>query len=140
MNSLLANFLQRAFLEMNVKEIKGSKHNPRILQYHKFTSLGASDDETPWCSSFVNFVTIKCGVDGTNSAAARSWEQWGNLLKKPLPGCIAVFARGLNPKFGHVAFYLYETKKYIYCLGGNQENAVTISTFPKSRLICYRRV
>lgn len=135
-----ANFLQTALMEMNVKEIKGKNHNPRILQYHKSTSLKASTDEIPWCSSFANFIVIKCGVEGTNSALARSWEKWGKELKKPIPGCIVVLKRGDDPKYGHVTFYLYETKKYIYCVGGNQGDSVSIVAYPKSKLVCYRTI
>ena len=136
----LALFLQKAFKEINVQEVKGDKHNPRILYYHKFTSLGASTDEIPWCSSFLNFIAVKCGERGTDSAMARSWEDWGKYLTTPVPGCVVVFERGPDPKKGHVSLYLYETKKYIYCLGGNQGDAVAISPYPKSRLVCYRGV
>jgi len=137
---MLANFLQEAFKEMNVKEIAGKNHNPRVLQYHNATSLKASTDEVPWCSSFVNFIAQKCGDKGTNSAAARSWEKWGKKLSKPVPGCIVVFSRGSNPAFGHVAFYLYESNNNIYVLGGNQSNKVCIAPYAKSRLICYRGI
>lgn len=137
-NNKLAEFLEEAFKEMNVKEIKGSNHNPRIIQYHKSTSLKASTDEIPWCSSFANHVIKKRKVEGTNSAWARSFETWGDPLLKPVPGCIAVFKRDENPTHGHVSFYLYETNKYIYCIGGNQGDAVSIAPYPKSKLICYR--
>jgi len=135
---MLSEFLQEAFKEMNVQEIKGKNHNQRIIQYHNSTSLKASTDEVPWCSAFANFIVQKCGDTGTNSALARSWEKWGEELKKPVPGCIVVFSRGTNPMYGHVAFYLYETKKYIYVLGGNQGDAVSIKPYDKSRVVCYR--
>lgn len=138
--SMEANFLQAAFQEMNVKEIKGKNHNPRILQYHKATNLKASTDEVPWCSAFVNFIVQKSDYVGTDSALARSWEHWGNELDRPVPGCVVVLSRGSNPKFGHVGFYLYETKKNIVLLGGNQGDAVSIGSYLKSRLICYRGV
>ncbi|MCK5606612.1 TIGR02594 family protein [Candidatus Pacearchaeota archaeon] len=134
----LAEFLQKAFEEMNVKEIKGKNHNPRILQYHNSTNLRASTDEIPWCSSYANFVVIKCGVEGTKSAMARSFETWGDPLAKPIPGCVVVLKRGPDTTKGHVNFYLYETKKYIYCIGGNQGDAVSIARFPKSSVVCYR--
>lgn len=136
--NLQALFLQKAFLEMNVKEVKGKNHNPRIIQYHKVTSLGASTDEIPWCSSFANFIVKRCGVEGTGSAMARSWENWGESLDKPIPGCLVVLKRGDNPLYGHVTFFLYETKKNIYCLGGNQGDSVAISSYSKSRVVCYR--
>lgn len=133
-----ALILQTAFKEMNVKEVKGKNHNPRILLYHNATNLKASTDEVPWCSSFMNWIVIKCGIEGTKSAMARSWETWGMYLLKPVPGCIVVLDRGLDPKFGHVAIFLYETKKNIYVIGGNQADSVNISSYPKSRLVTYR--
>lgn len=134
-----AKFLQLAFKEMNVKEVKGRNHNPRILHYHNFTSLKASADEVPWCSSFVNFVLAKAGYYGTGSALARSFDRWSQPLDKPVPGCVTVFSRGDNSGFGHVAFFLYETKKSITVIGGNQGDAVSIASYPKSRLVGYRK-
>eukprot|EP01156_Anaeramoeba_ignava_P011257 Anaeramoba_ignava/a482504_22.p5 GENE.a482504_22~~a482504_22.p5 ORF type:complete len:143 (+),score=5.17 a482504_22:255-683(+) len=60
-----------------VTEIRGRKHNPRIIEYHKSTTLRASNDETAWCSSFVNWCIEQAGLKGTDSAAARSWLKWG---------------------------------------------------------------
>lgn len=137
-NLHLAAFLQTAFSEMHIREVKGKNHNPRILQYHAATSLKASADEIPWCSAFANWVVQKCGLQGTNSALARSWESWGETLKKPVPGCLVVLSRGQDPRFGHVGFYLYETKKTIAILGGNQKDSVSIAYYDKSRLVGYR--
>lgn len=135
---MLANFIQTALIEMNVKEVKGKNHNPRILQYHKATSLKASADEIAWCAAFANWILAQCGIEGTNSAMARSFEKWGKELKKPTPGCLVVFSRGDSKIFGHVAFYMYETSKYVYCLGGNQSDSVSIAKYAKNRVICYR--
>lgn len=134
-----AEFLQAALMEMNVREVKGKNHNPRILQYHKATSLKASADEVPWCASYMNFIIEeKCGVKGTNSAAARSFETWGKELQFPNPGCVVVLSRGSNPAYGHVGFYLYESNDKIYIVGGNQNNSVSIEGYKKSRLVSYR--
>lgn len=130
-------FYNTAKGEMGINEFPGKKHNKRVLEYHDTTSLDAPDDETPWCSSFVNWVVRKCGLKGTNSAAAKSWMKWGKELKKPVKGCIVVFSRkGGN----HVAFYDHEDANYIYVLGGNQSNSVNISAYAKSRLLGYRGV
>jgi uncharacterized protein (TIGR02594 family) len=135
---MLSKILQNAFIEMNVKEIPGKNHNPRILLYHNSTSLKASTDEVPWCSSFANYIVGKAGLEGTNSAMARSWEKWGKEISKPIPGCIVVFSRGSDKRFGHVAIFLYETKKNIYVIGGNQSDSVNIASYPKSKLVTYR--
>jgi len=139
-NLALASFLQIAAMELNVKEIPGKNHNPRILHYHKFTSLGATSDEVPWCSSAVNFVVVSAGFKGTNNAMARSWETWGKELLIPLPGCIVVLSRGDNPRYGHSFFFLNETSKMIRGISPNTGDKWTIASFPKNRLLGYRTV
>jgi len=129
-----------ALAELDVEEIAGSAHNPRILEYHATTSLRATDDETPWCSSFVNWCVRRAGHNGTDSAAARSWLRWGRPLATPSTGCIVVLSRGSNPASGHVGFYEGETGSHVRVLGGNQSNAVNVSSYPKSRLLGYRSV
>ena len=53
-------------LDSDVVEIGGRGHNPRILEYHASTSLSANRDETPWCSSFVNWCFAQAETRGTN--------------------------------------------------------------------------
>ncbi|MBI4854324.1 MAG: TIGR02594 family protein [Acidobacteria bacterium] len=127
-----------ALAEVGVKEFPGSGDNPRIVQYLKSTNLGApssSQDETPWCSAFANWCVEQSGYEGTDSAWARSWLNWGKKTTTPERGCIVVFSRDGG---GHVAFYIGETADHIEVLGGNQSNEVKISMYPKSRLLGYR--
>lgn len=129
--------------ELGTSEQSGStRNNPRILEYHASTTLPgnlARIDETAWCSSFVNWCISRVGLKGTNSARARSWQDWGRKLSDPVPGCITVFSRpSAGPQSGHVAFYVSETATHIKVLGGNQSNQVKESNYPKSRLLSYR--
>lgn len=129
--------------ELGTTEQAGSvRNNPRILEYHASTTLPgnlARIDETAWCSSFVNWCISRVELKGTNSARARSWQDWGRKLTNPVPGCIVVFSRpSAGPKSGHVAFYVSETATHIRVLGGNQSNQVKQSNYAKSRLIGYR--
>lgn len=130
--------LEMAFSLLGESEIPGSKHNPRIIEMHSYTTLKAKTDEVPWCSSFVNFCMESSGVKGTGSAAARSWMNWGIKTDSPKRGDIVVIKRGSSSWQGHVFFYLKEDDKYIYGLGGNQNNMVSIDKFPKSKLLGYR--
>lgn len=66
--------------ETGQREVAGSRHNGRILEYHATTTLGARSDETAWCSSFVNWTMEKAGHRGTDSAAAISWKHWGDKV------------------------------------------------------------
>lgn len=132
------DWLKKAFEELGQKEISGEKDNPRIIEYHSATTLKASEDEVPWCSSFVSWILEKSNIKSTRSASARSYLDFGEKLFKAKRGAIAVFARPPNPKNGHVAFYLYETDKHICVLGGNQDNQVKVSLYNKSNLLAYR--
>lgn len=120
--------------EVGVKEVSGSKHNPRVIEYHSTTGK-FSDDETPWCASFVNWVMQKAGYQGTNSAMALSWQSWGKKLTKPAYGSIAVFSWGGGK--GHVGFVVGKSGNNIQVLGGNQSNQVNVSSFGTSQVVAY---
>lgn len=126
--------------ELGVREIRGPEHNPRVLEYHASTGLSADDDETPWCSSFVNWCFEQCGMVGTNSARARSWLDWGQRVGVAVPGCVVVFSRPPKPSSGHVAFFVGRSNggDTVRVLGGNQGNAVSIREYPISRVIDFR--
>lgn len=124
------------------------QHNERIVEYHKTTTLKASDDETPWCSSFVNWVMIQSGYKGTNSAAAKSWEKWGTAVTTPTKGNIVVIKKKSGPDQAtgstsgyHVGFLISKSDKYITILGGNQGNSVKESNYKLSSydVIAYRK-
>lgn len=125
--------------KIGVKEIKGRNHNEFIVKFHQATTLKSTDDETPWCSSFVNWCCQMVGIKGTQSAAARSWLNWGEEIKKPYEGCIVIFQRGNSSWQGHVGFFVKDNgDNTIDVLGGNQSNAVNISAYSKNKLLGYR--
>ncbi|MDX2215634.1 MAG: TIGR02594 family protein [Oculatellaceae cyanobacterium bins.114] len=133
--------IARREMEAGVKEFPGDRDNPRIVEYLKSTTLDqglASEDETAWCSAFVNWCMEQANRQGTNSAWARSWLNWGKSLRDPKLGCIAVFSRG--EQSGHVGFYIAQTPTHIRVLGGNQGDAVNITEIEKTRLLGYRWV
>jgi uncharacterized protein (TIGR02594 family) len=114
--------------------------NPRITEYFATTSLGPQPDSVPWCSAFVNFCVTKSGNNGTHSALARSWLNWGEESDDFIPGCVIVIARG-GPGTGHVGFYAgRDPEGNIQLLGGNQHNSVNISSFPRATVLGKRRL
>lgn len=135
-------WLALALAELGTAELAGSRHNPRILEYHACTTLKATQDEVPWCSAFACWAMeggeLGRAIRSTRSAAARSWMQWGVELKQPRLGCLAVFSRSSNPAFGHVAFYLDGYGGMLDILGGNQSNRVCIAKYGTGRLLGYR--
>ena len=131
-----------ALKEVGVHEVTGPAANPRIVEYASYTSLKATSDEVAWCSSAANFCVAKAGFKGTNSAAARSWLDWGKVLDKPIVGCIVVFDRkdASNPNAAHVAICDHEdiSNGIIRVLGGNQSDSFCVARYPISKVLGYR--
>ena len=135
-----------ALAELGQHEITGAGDAPRVLEYLRTTTLPAalaSQDETAWCSAFVNWCLEQAKCPRTHSAAARSWLTWGQALQVPRRGCIAVFSRdGGGPVVttlsGHVAFYMRTVGHAIEVLGGNQHDRVCVAPYDQSRLLGYR--
>ena len=117
--------------ERGVKEITGASAHPQIVAYHATTTLKATSDEVPWCSSFVNWVMAKAKYPITKSAAAKSWATYGQSCALH-PGCLVVFTRkGGN----HVGFCVGDTSTTVKVLGGNQSNEVNIASYRKENMI-----
>lgn len=132
-------WLEVAMEELGVCEYPGKKHNPRIVEYHRTTTLKATSDEVPWCSAFVGWCLEQVGIVGTRSAAARSWMQWGAAHLQAQRGSIVVFRRGSNPAQGHVAFFLERVgDSLVKVLGGNQGNRVSVANYQEKDVIGYR--
>lgn len=134
-----APWMDIATAELGVHEDSlPGQHNLRIVEYHQSTSCKATEDETPWCSSFVNWVLEQAGKVGTNSAAAKDWLKWGVAVDCPTPGVITVIRQKTNgctaatgSRSGyHVAFFVSLNPSYIRLLGGNQNDRVRYSNFP----------
>lgn len=129
-------WMQVATGELNkrVKEYADPGENPRIVMYlQTCTNLSPSEtnnDETPWCSAFVNWCLKQAGIAGTNHALASSWKTWGQATI-PKYGAIVV----LN---GHVGFFVREVSGYYEILGGNQSDAVTLARYSKSSVLACR--
>lgn len=135
--------LQTALSQYGVKEVVGKKHNPQILKYFKATGLDSDklNDETAWCSAFANWVAKSSGYEKSNQLTARSWLKVGESTQDPQPGDVVVFWRDSPESWkGHVGFFVRQTKRYVYVLGGNQKNQVNIKAFPKTRLLDYRKL
>ena len=125
-------------LAFGVTESKGKNfNNLRILNYIKTTgawntrsdtgAFAYRKDETPWCSAFVNWCILESGINGTNSAMAKSWLEWGMEIEEPCYGCIAVYSRVGG---SHVGFYTGSEGNKSLLLGGNQSDSVCLKRYP----------
>jgi uncharacterized protein (TIGR02594 family) len=122
-----------------IEDTRPYKSAKRIEEYHAATTGGAMPDDVPWCSSFLCWCMERAGIRSTRSKAAASWLRWGAACA-PRPWAVCVFgklhedARGT----GHVALSLGLTSKYVYVIGGNQQNAVTIAQRATSEVLAWR--
>lgn len=127
------------------KKGKGKKNTEsRIVFYHSFTSLKATEDEVSWCSSFVCAAHEECGLPSTKSAAARSWLKYGKSSRHDVQvGDVVVFWReDIHGSKGHVALLAAPWKPgddYVLVLGGNQDNTVRYKKYPAAQILDFRR-
>lgn len=128
---------------IGLKENKGSKHAPLIVQmWARIKLAGIKDDETPWCAAFVGSCLEEAGIKSTRSAAALSYEKYGTGLNYPVVGAIAYKKRYNSAGKtigGHVFFVAgQDAQGRIMGLGGNQSDQVCIAPFNKSVILGYR--
>jgi len=132
-----------ALSQVGVSEFVGNIDNPQILKYFDETGYNGSKlkDETAWCSAFINWCALKSGFEKTGKLTARSWMKIGEERTIPTLGDIVVFWRE-SPKSwkGHVGIFIRATKNWVYVLGGNQNNRVKISAYPRNRVLGYRKL
>ena len=131
-------WMAHAWRHLGTRERAGSRHEPDILEF--FEDAGHGDvkrDEVPWCAAFTGACLARAGEVASGSLLARSYLDWGTSIDEPRPGAVTVLSRG-EPWAGHVGFWIGETDGSVVLLGGNQSDAVTVTRFPKSRLLGFR--
>ena len=130
-------WLTEAEKYIGTKEIRGSRHNPQILEFWDEIGMGGiNTDEVPWCASFVGAMLEECGIRSTRSGSSKSYLNWGTPIPKPILGCIVVFTRKGG---GHVGFVEGTDKNgNLYVLGGNQSDAVNVKLFKTTNVVGYR--
>lgn len=133
----------KALSQYGIREVNGNKDHPQILAY--FESLGFDgsklQEETAWCSAYVNWVAKECGYPYSGKLNARSWLTIGQATETPDIGDIVVLWRESPESWkGHVGFYISQNQQYIYLLGGNQKNMVCIQPYDKKRVLDYRKL
>lgn len=140
----MGDIVRIAAQELGEKEIPGAAHNQRIVEYAREAGFAwIDDDETPWCSIFINWCAKKAGLQQSKRATARSWLTVGTPVDRPEPGDIVVFWRESPHSWkGHVGIFLgySHDATRIYCLGGNQGNQVSITALGCGYLLGFRRL
>lgn len=136
---------------IGTKEIVGSIHNPQVLAMLRIVDPSVNDDETAWCSAFVNYIAFLTGCSMSKSLSARSWLRVGTNVPWQMAQMgfhVVVLQRGSGPQPGadvlaapgHVGFFVAFEGDDVVVLGGNQGNSVSLSKFPKSRILGIREI
>lgn len=131
-------WLTYARTKLGEREIAGPRHNPWIVRGLAKLKAWWSDDETPWCGFFVAHCMEEVGIPFPKHwYRAKGWVEYGSRLRSThvAPGAILVFDRAGG---GHVGFYVGESLRYFYVLGGNQGNKVSIVPIAKERCVAIR--
>lgn len=125
---------------IGIGEVQGMMDNELILAMLKLDAKWPTHDETPWCSAFINFICHVCKVPRSKSLAARSWLNIGKaiMIEDAKPGFdVVILERGSG---GHVGFYVAHNNNLVMLLGGNQGDRVSVSSFPRTRILGIRRI
>lgn len=142
---------------IGLKEVNGTANNESIIKMLQLVDKNIVEDETPWCSAFVNWVAKQSNSQMSNSLMARSWLKIGEpitlenaiaatdvvILKRNgsgLPSIANQPGADVVNYPGHVGFYHSHNDKTISLLGGNQGDQVIIKEYPIIWLLGIRRI
>ena len=134
--------IQEAFKYYGEKEVSGKLHNQVVVDMFKDAGHPQiTDDETAWCSAFVNALAFRTGYHSTGKLNARSWLKEGYEVDNLEDADVVVFWRSSPDSWkGHVGIPIRDDGKNIWTLGGNQSNQICIKPYPKSQLLGYRKL
>ncbi len=140
--------LNVAMSQLGTKEIVGGNHEIEVLKYYKeIGHAWITDDETPWCAAFLNWVCLHAMtpmVKKSERLRARGFLEWGAsvLESEAAQGDVVVLWRkSRSSASGHVGLLVgwSKDKSHVFLLGGNQGNQVKISKYSKDRILDIRR-
>lgn len=113
--------------------------SPVLSSYLQKANPNLDPVNTPWCAGFVGSVLQASGFQSTGSLAAKSYLNFGTPIDKPSQGDIVVLNRDNDPTKGHVGFFAgYDQNNNVRILGGNQDNGVSVKSFPSSMVAGFR--
>ena len=131
-------WIDEAFRHLGTQEIKGIKHNPKIIQWLDGLNAWWKDDETAWCGVYVAWCLRSAGIKYPKLwMQALAYLKDGAKLSKPCYGCVAIKKRKGG---GHVCFIVGKDKATgkLVCLGGNQSDKVCLALYSQSEFEEFR--
>lgn len=136
---------------VGLAEAKGPTSNAHVLAMLRLDSPWVDNDETAWCSAFVNYVCWLLRLPRSKSLAARSWLAVGTPLRLEDARAgfdVVVLARGEGEQPGaevldapgHVGFFAGLGDRVVWLLGGNQGDSVSVAPYNRGRVLGVRRL
>ncbi len=143
-----AKLLNFAASKYGLSDIAGDSSNSEVLQFFRETGHPEIiDDETSWCSAYLNWCAKNVNLMGcefSTGLLAKSWLSVGEeVVGEPKTGDIVVFWREKKNSWqGHVSIFINEDPlgHQVFCLGGNQNDKVTLKAYPSEQVLGYRRL
>lgn len=140
--SVLPRMVSEALALLGTQEVAGAGNNPKIIgwakEVGKDVAAAYGHDSIPWCGLFIAVVAKRAGKAVIAGPLwARNWAKWGEKSPSASLGDVLVFQRPGGG--GHVGLYVAEDAANYHVLGGNQSDAVTITSIAKARCIGVRR-
>ncbi len=120
----------------------GPADNPVIMEmYASVGQTHVEHDSVAWCAAFIGHCLERAGFRSTRKLTARSYLDWGIPIEvaDAQQGDIGVIPRGSSSWQGHVFFIDRIEGAWVWGLGGNQNDAVTVKRYPVSKLLGVRR-
>ena len=127
---------QHAAKDLGLKELPGSLSQPRIKKAIKLAAewLDGDDSETAWCGCIMGLWFIELGMTPPKAYyRAANWLNIGKAIKIEFSvrGVLVIFSRSGG---NHIAMVDHWDDNYVYCLGGNQANQVSITRYSRSKI------
>jgi uncharacterized protein (TIGR02594 family) len=120
---------------LGVKEHPGPADAPQVIAF--FAEAGHPEvkhDSVPWCAAFVGAVLHESGVKPSGTLWALDYAKWGQHLDRPYVGAIGTKKRTGG---GHVFFVIGYDSNYVWALGGNQGDSVSIEKIHRTQVFSY---
>lgn len=131
---------------MGLREIKGSKHEPIIVEAFKLVGAGwIQNDEEAWCGAIMGLCCIRTGYQTPNptwtSIRAKAWSDVGQSIPiaSAKKGDLVVVGRtgGFHVAFVH---YVNPATRKLSILGGNQSDSVCVQPRTFADVVACRRL
>lgn len=129
-------WMAEMYRRMGLHEVRDKAKLVEFLKIGKF--LG-DPSKLPWCGDMVESCIAKVLPSEPLPSTpffAQNWKNFGRDVSSPIVGAIGVIKWSASS--GHVGFVAGVDGSNVILLGGNQSNAITLASFPRSKFIAFR--